>query len=203
MTNIYMNKSYDKLKTYQNTNCLNATQIPCWTPIITWFIAPEMLSNMTKCPTIMDHNCESMILYYGLEAASKKCTRPCHSTHYKLISRGSNKLGSEKLDSVTLSGRIKMSQNESKLYFSSNHSSNSQQILSLHWNLQPTLFLCMKKWRFVIPNMMSLKICKITSHDPGSRLGWHCGISWWLTGTFPWILMFCYIKIPYEENEGI
>ena len=58
-----------------------------------------MLSNMTKCPTIMDQNCESMILYYGLEEASKKCTRPCQSTQYKLISKGSDKLG-DKIEAV-------------------------------------------------------------------------------------------------------
>ena len=102
MTNIYMDKHFDKLTTYQNTNCVNATTIPCWTPIITWFMAPEMLSNMTKCQTIMDQNCESMILYYALEEASKKCTRPCESTQYKLISKGSDKLGSDRIEEVII-----------------------------------------------------------------------------------------------------
>ena len=95
-----MDKQYEGLKSYWNTNCVNATKIPCWTPIITWFIAPEMLSNMNKCPTIMDHNCESMILYFSLEAASKRCTRPCQSAQYKLISKGMQNLESDQIETV-------------------------------------------------------------------------------------------------------
>ena len=88
MNEIYMDKNFSSLESYYGTNCVNATNIPCWIPHIKDQIDTQ--NQLNKCRTVMDLNCELMVLYSGLEVRRTTCTKPCQSWKYILNSRRTN-----------------------------------------------------------------------------------------------------------------
>ena len=97
MNQVYMNKNNPLLESYYGSNCVNATNVPCWIPHIRDEIDAQ--NELNKCQTIMDLNCELMALYSGLDVGSKVCTKPCQSWKYVLNSR-SAKLSKYRLQEV-------------------------------------------------------------------------------------------------------
>ena len=86
MTKTFMDMDYHILKTYETSNCLNATNIPCWVPQMKDIVEYETQKNLETCITLMDYNCEKMVLWYSMiDTALNKCPRPCDRLHYKLI----------------------------------------------------------------------------------------------------------------------
>ena len=95
-----MDKDFHALETYESTNCANATNIPCWVPQIKDIVKNQ--HNLARCPTVMDYNCERMILYYGLTQAMAKCPKPCENLQYSVIERDGYKLRKEHMEQVCM-----------------------------------------------------------------------------------------------------
>ena len=90
---MYLDEDFHTRKSYQFTNCVNATNIPCSVPQIKDIVDPETQNHLDICTYIMDYNCGKMILFHGLMAVGGvgqtqiKCPKPCEKLHYKLIQK--------------------------------------------------------------------------------------------------------------------
>ena len=98
-----MDMDYYVLKTHQLTNCLNATNIPCWVPQMADIVEYETQNNLDKCSTLMDYNCEKQVLFHSMVEMGYKCPKPCEKLHYKLIEREGNQIPMEHFDWVSIS----------------------------------------------------------------------------------------------------
>ena len=83
---MYMDGDHYILKTYEWSNCANATQIPCWVPQMNDIVDTETQKDLDKCSTLFDYNCEKQVLWQSMVDAGYKCLRkrPCEMMHYKL-----------------------------------------------------------------------------------------------------------------------
>ena len=98
MTQTYMDEDFHALKTYESSNCVNATNIPCWVPQMKDIVDPNTQKNLDSCSYIMDYNCEKMVLFHGLVQAPAKCPKPCEKVHYKLIEKEPLEIPQEQLN---------------------------------------------------------------------------------------------------------
>ena len=95
-----MDKDFHALETYIGTNCANATNIPCCVPQIKDIVKTQ--HNLDRCPTVMDYNCERMVLYYGLPQALGKCRKPCENLQYSMIERDGYKILKDHMEQVSM-----------------------------------------------------------------------------------------------------
>ena len=93
-----MDKDYYGLETYEFTNCVNASNVPCWVPQINDIINSNAQKWLETCSGVMDYNCENMVLWLGSQQAHSKCHKPCERMHYKLIEREAVKIPSKHLN---------------------------------------------------------------------------------------------------------
>ena len=90
---MYMDEDFHTRKSYQFTNCVNATNIPCSVPQIKDIVDPETQKHLDICASAMDYNCGKMILFHGLMdvggvgQTQVKCPKPCEKLHYKLVQK--------------------------------------------------------------------------------------------------------------------
>ena len=131
MTKMFMDMDYHILKTYEKTNCLNATNIPCWVPQMKDIVEYETQKNLEKCTTLMDYNCEKMVLYHSMiDIGLDKCPRPCDKLHYKLIKGEVYQIPNEDYEwvSVITFFKVRYVNNGTSIY------STTQ---GYHWHLKP------------------------------------------------------------------
>ena len=93
-----MDKDFYGLKTQEFTNCVNASNIPCWVPQIKDIVNSNAQKRLEPCSSVMDYNCENMILWFGLQRTFPKCHKPCDRLHYKLIEREAIKIPNKHLE---------------------------------------------------------------------------------------------------------
>ena len=84
-----MDTNHYFLKTYKGSNCANATQIPCWVPLMKDLVDVETQKDLEKCSTLFDYNCEKQVLYQSMIDAGLKCLKekPCEKMLYKVAER--------------------------------------------------------------------------------------------------------------------
>ena len=92
---------YYILKTYEGTNCANATHIPCWVPQVKDIVEFETQNNLDKCLTIMDYTCEKEVLWQSMVNAGYKCPKPCEKLLYKLIEKEKFQISKDHLELVS------------------------------------------------------------------------------------------------------
>lgn len=87
MTKMYLDMDYHIYRTNTYSNCVNASAIPCWVPQMKDIVASEVQNNLDKCPTIMDYNCEKLVLWNSMIDVASMCPKPCKRLYYKLIEK--------------------------------------------------------------------------------------------------------------------
>ena len=102
MTQTFMEMDYHILKTYDGTNCVNATHIPCWVPQMKDIVEYETQINLDKCPTLMDYNCERRVLFQSMIETGYKCLKQCEKLHYKLIEKEGQQIPKEDYELVSI-----------------------------------------------------------------------------------------------------
>ena len=122
MTKMFMDMDHHILKTYETTNCLNATNIPCWVPQMKDIVEYETQKNLEKCISLMDYNCEKMVLWHSMIGIGlNKCPRPCDKLHYKPIKGEVYQIPSEDSELVSVITFLKWDMLIMELQFTVQH----------------------------------------------------------------------------------
>ena len=79
VTRHYMDK-----KSYNVTQCLNATNTPCSSPHMKDLIDINVLKGLKTCPTPLDFNCQQVVLFHALRKGNYKCRNPCQKWIYQV-----------------------------------------------------------------------------------------------------------------------